>query len=56
MFCLKVLEEKEERIAPGTLLAPSHTYANLAEVLPFRYICAFQVLIFYSELCSDTGM
>lgn len=54
MFCMKVLEEKEERVAPGTLLAPSHTYVNGTKFYLVDIFLHSVFLIFHSELCSDT--
>lgn len=46
----KVLEEKEEKIAPGTLLGTTHTYATLflfGHFLLYFYffICMFLILL-----------
>lgn len=57
---MQVLEEKEEKIAPGTLLGTSHTYAILPQLivfeLPFfryRTICFFTSSdVPFSPLCS----
>ena len=59
---MKVLEEKEEKIAPGTLLGTTHTYAIflfyiiLFLVVFFIYLIDFMSLNFFLSTFVPTDM
>ena len=45
---MKVLEEKEEKIAPGTLLGTTHTYAILFYIILFLVVFFIYLIDFMS--------
>ena len=47
---MKVLEEKEEKIAPGTLLGTTHTYAIFLFYIILFFVVFFIYLIDFMSL------